>query len=350
MISALNNAGTEAVVMNYYRHIDRSKIQFDFLVLNTEKGFYEKEITELGGKIFKIPSFRQNPIKCARQRKKFFKENKYDIVEVHSPSALRYAYCKLAKKSGAKVIFHIHSISNKAGFLIRYARRQIEKYCDETVTCSQEAANSVLGKNADKVVFNAIDYDKYKFNEEKRNIIREYYRISDKDCVIGHIGRYTKVKNQTFLLKVFKEIIQVTPNLRLLLKGFGDLEEEIKEFIKENGLENEVILADDKFTVAELYNAFDLFVLPSLYEGLPVVAIEAQANGLRCVVSENVTKEMDISKENTFLELDINKWAKAINQFEFKRLSEKFVFSTTGYDIENAAMNRQKDYLKFMLE
>lgn len=350
VISGLNNAGTEAVVMNYYRHIDRSRVQFDFLVLNTdENAYYEKEIESLGGKIFKIPSFRQDPIRCVFARKKFFKEHKYDIVEVHSPSALRYAYCKLAKKSGAKVVFHVHSFPNEEGFLINHARKQLERYCDETVTCSQDAAVSVLGHKADKIVYNAIDYDLYKFDAKKRESVRTYYKISDENRVIGHVGRFSAVKNHLFLLNAFLVAVGQDSNLRLILKGFGELENEIRDFIEKNDLGKYVILADQTYSAAELYNAFDLFVLPSLYEGLSVVTVEAQANGLRCVVSDRVPQVVAFGGFVHFLKLDLEKWTAVLEDENFlKRITSPVYYLSPDYDIRLAAQKRMTDYEKMV--
>lgn len=348
VISALNNAGTEAVVMNYYRHMDRSKVQFDFLVLDTaENAYYEKEIEGLGGKIFKIPSFRQEPLRCIAARKRFFKEHKYDIVEVHSPSALRYAYCKLAKKSGAKVIFHVHSISNQKGFLINYARKQIERYCDETVTCSQDAAVSVLGHKADKIVYNAIDYGIYKFDENKRKQIRAHYGFSDKEKVIGHVGRFSMVKNHLFLLNAFRMAAEKDADLRLVMKGFGELEGEIRDFVEKNNLGKCVVLADRTYSAAELYNAFDLFVQPSLFEGLSVVTVEAQANGLQCAVSDRLPQVVAFNGFVRFLDLDAETWVNVFNEKKmYERVPRSFDFFKTDYEICSAAQKRMSDYEK----
>jgi glycosyltransferase EpsF len=349
VISGLNNAGTEAVVMNYYRHIDKSKVQFDFLVLDTNDNlYYEKEITNLGGKIYKIPPFTKNPLKNLLQRKKFFKKNKYNIVEVHTPSVHRYGYCKQAKKSGTKyVIFHIHNTCSDKGFFINFARKQVEKYCDETVTCSQTAAISVLGKKADKMVYNAIDYNTYKFNSQKRLEIRSYFNINENNKVVGHIGRFSKQKNQSFLLDAFALAVERDKSLILLIKGFGECEAEIKEKIFKLNISENVIIADNKYCASELYNSFDLFLLPSIYEGLPMVLIEAQANGLKAVVSDNVTTESNISGFVMFERLDTKIWSEYLLKEEmFNRVSiTEFDFTKSNYNILSATKKRESDYL-----
>lgn len=350
VISGLNNAGTEAVVMNYYRHIDRTKVQFDFLALNTDKGYYEEEILSLGGKIYKIPPLMQSPLKCLKARKKFFKTHKYDIVEVHSPSALRYAYCKLAKKYGAKkVIFHIHNYSFKCNALIKYARAQIKKYCDEVVTCSQTAAISVMGEKADKVIYNAINFDNYVFNAQKRDEIRSRYGITDSDKVIGHVGRFSEQKNPLFLLEAFAMAYDRDAALKLVMKGFGEQEEDIKNKIKQLNIEKSVILPDSTYSAAELYSAFDLFVLPSLWEGLPVVTVEAQVNGLRIVASDKITDEADISGYVLFTALDAEQWANAfLDERNYTRIPADTDLSASGYDIKKAAIKRQREYAEMI--
>lgn len=348
VISGLNNAGTEAVVMNYYRHIDRSKVQFDFLVLDERENlYYEKEIEELGGRVFKIVNFRKNPLKNIIQRKSFFKKhaNDFKVAEIHSPTAYRAPYCKLAKKFGIeKVVFHIHNTSSECGLLINNARRIIDKYCDKTVTCSQYAARSVLGKNADGVVLNAIEYDKYKFNSQIRSEVRAFYNIKENERVIGHIGRFSEQKNHTFLLEVFSQLVANDKSYKLILKGFGELKFKILKKVEELSIQDNVII-DDKYEAYQLYSSFDLFVLPSLYEGLAVVAIEAQANSLKCIFSDRVSEEFDISGKNRFVELNVKKWIDAVRETNFERISSNFKFSLTGYDINEAAQNLQNYYL-----
>lgn len=351
VISALNNAGTEAVVMNYYRNMDRSKIQFDFLVLDTKEGYYEKEIQALGGTIFKIPPMSQNPLSCMKQRRKFFKENHYDIVEVHSPSALRYAYCKLAKKSGVKaVIFHVHNFDESDHILIRYARNQIKKYCDQTVTCSQTAAESVLGQRADKLIPNAISFSLYQFDPLKREALRKFYGIREDEKIIGHIGRFSEQKNQLFLLQVFEEAVKKRTDLKLILKGFGALKEQVLLEIEKRNLKDRVIIASDKHSACDLYSVFDLFVLPSRWEGLGVVAIEAQANGLNVLASSNVPQEANILGKVRFVDLNLNEWENNLcdSNFYKRNIVDLENFSKTGYEIISAAKSRETEYLNMV--
>ncbi len=352
VISGLNNAGTEAVVMNYYRNMDRDKIQFDFLVLDTGKGYYEEEIRSLGGRIYKIPAFSQAPLKNIRLRKKFFREHKYDIVEVHSPSALRFAYCKLARKRGAKaVIFHVHNSIAGENFLVRYARKQLDKYCSQTVTCSDFAARCTLGKSADKVIPNAIDYKKFAFCEEFRREVRSFYNVSDDEILIGNIGRFSAQKNQSFLLKAFAEATLINPKIKLLLDGFGELESQLLAEISELGLKDKVIVVEQGvFPASKIYSGLDLFAMPSLYEGLGVVLVEAQANGLKIIGSTNLPPESDITDSIEFVGLNKDEWAKRLadgGNYMRKSTSQE-EFAVTGYDIKTAAAKRQEEYFRMV--
>lgn len=350
VISCLNNAGTEAVAMNYYRNIDRNEIQFDFLVLNEGEGYYEAEIRSLGGNIYKIPNFTSNPLKNTILKKKFFKEHKYDIVEVHAPSILRYKYCELAKKSGAKVVFHLHNSQKINEIIKKIAMPKLRKYCDEIVTCSQYAAIEAMGEKADNIVYNAIDFGIYKFNEEIRRDIRTRLGIDENDFVIGHIGRFSQVKNQKFLISLMKDLKPLNNDIKIVFKGFGEDEEELKNIIKEECLQESVIFATPDFKAEQLYNVFDLFVLPSLTEGLPMVAVEAQANGLYVIASDKVTDEINITGRVKRLELNKEIWVNnLLNKKEHCRIQVDLKsWQKTGYEIKSAAEQRLTDYKRLL--
>lgn len=351
VVSTLNNAGTEASIMNYYRNIDRNKVQFDFLVLDESPNtFYEEEIQKLGGIVYKIPSFLSNPIKNKKLRKEIIK--KYQIIEVHSMHVLRYGYCKDAKKLKIKnIIFHIHNANKSNGILERIGRKQIIKNSTSIVGCSKYALETSL-KCDGKIIPNAIDYDKYKFSLTLKEKVKKYYGLSDNKKIIGNIGRFGVQKNQLFLLSVFADALKENVDLVLMLKGFGEKEQEIKDFIKTNNLCDNVIVVGNEFTADQIYNAFDVFALPSLYEGLPVVGIEAQANGLKVLFSDTITKEVDISKQNKFLELTKDVWIKEIlNTNNYLRIDkENFDFLKTEYNIKIAAPKRQNEYLEMIEE
>lgn len=342
IVSGLNNAGTEAVIINYYRHIDRTKVQFDFLVTDMSKGYYADEIEKLGGKIYRILGFKRHPFKNMRLRKKIMRE--YDIVELHAMRVWRYGYCKTAKRMGVKsVIFHVHAAPSDKGLFVRYARKQIVKYCDEIVTCSQSAARTMLGRDADKVIRNAIDPQVYAFDPAKREEIRAHYQIPGGARVVGTVGRFVEVKNQAFLIDCFAEAAAKRDDIYLILKGFGELRQSLEEQVHALGLERRVIFSDE-YEASALYSAFDLFVLPSKNEGLGIVAIEAQANGLPVLLSDAVPRESNIGGDVNYLLLKQSIWAEEMQ----KERPRVFIadFSATGYDIATEAAKRQQDYLR----
>lgn len=328
--------------MNYYRHIDRTKVQFDFLVTDMSKGYYAEEIEALGGKIYRIPGFVHHPFKNMRLRRAILK--KYDIAELHAMHVWRYGYCKDAKRCGVKhMIYHVHNAQTDRGIVARHARKVIIKYSDEIVTCSQYAAQQMLGRKADKVVRNGIDAEKYAFDLSKRKAIRLHYEIPDTAYVIGNVGRFAEQKNQAFLVDSFAAAVAVQKDLLLILKGWGELKEALTEQIRALGIGDRVIFADE-YDAAELYSAFDLFAMTSIHEGLPVVAIEAQANGLPVLFSDVITKESGIGGSVDYLPLEKEKWAQAM----MKKIPRVPIadFAATGYDIATAAQKRQEEYLR----
>lgn len=352
IISGLNHAGTEAVVMNYYRHIDRTRVQFDFLVLSEGEGYYEKEIEELGGKIYKICNFTSNPIKCIRQRNAFFKTHRYDVVEIHSPSVLRYSYAKLAKKYGAKkIIYHIHNSVDKDNLLIKFARRQVVKYCTQLVACSRLAGKTAYGEGVDfEVVTNAVDYKTYMFDRQARDRVRRRFDIADGDFVIGQVGRYSEVKNHRFSLRLLEELSKKYSNVKMLFKGFGELEQSLHAQAEDLGIADKVVWCkDEEAPTQDCYSAMDMLIMPSLYEGLPMVLVEAQINGLVCLISDTVTQESQIFDQATFICLsDTESWIDNIERLIAHPIRVQVDDETaqaSGYSIYQEAKKRENFYL-----
>lgn len=346
VISSLNNAGTEKVVMNYLRNMDHSQIVQDFLVLDMGDGYYEEEIKQYGGQIYKIPSFMQAPIANLKARRKFFKEHRYDIVEVHSPAVNRYGYCKEAKKAGSIAIFHLHSTNLPKGLLGAYCLRQIRKYSDQIVSCSKKAAEVSLRGICDKVIPNAINFDDYKFDEQKREKIRAELDIEENIKVIGHVGRFSLEKNQIFLMRAFGKAAEKRDDLILYLKGFGSNLSAIKDEAKRLNITDKVIIDDSGSEAKDVYNIFDVFVLPSLHEGLPVVSLESQINGLQMIASDSVSGETNLFGTAQYLRLDEDLWAeKFMEEGIYQRADiDRADVVKTGYDITTAANERLQEY------
>lgn len=350
--------GVESVVMNYYRHIDRTKIQFDFICDEDSTNIPYEEIEKLGGKVILIPPY-QKVFKYHKELKKVLKDENYKIVHSHI-NTLSVFSLYAAKCAGVPVrIAHSHSTTNKKEKkknLLKQVLRPFSKvFATDYMCCSELAGRWLFGnKEYDNgnvyLLNNAIDLDKFKYDEEKRKEKRKELNIEDSTFVIGHVGRFVEQKNHRFLIDIFNEVHKQKENSILLLAGQGPLMEEMKEKVRNLGLEKNVEFLGQRSDINELYQAFDVFCLPSLYEGLPVVGVEAQATGLLCMLSDDMTKETKILQSTQFLSLNqkASEWAKIIldksklgcNKDTVKEMSEN------GFNINIEANKLEKIYIK----
>ena len=353
----LRTDGVESVVMNYYRNIDKSKVQFHFICDEDSTDIPYDEIEKLGGKVIVVPPY-QKLFKYQKELYKIFKENNYKIVHSHI-STLSIFPLRIAKKAGVPIrIAHSHSTSNKKEWkrnLIKNILRPFSKvYANVFFGCSQLSGKWLFGNKAFlngniKIINNAIDLEKFKFNKEKRNEIRKEIGLDEDTILIGHIGRFVTQKNHEFLIDVFDEIHRRKQNSKLILIGQGNLKEKIKQKIKELGIEEYVIFTGQINNVSDYYNAMDIFVLPSLYEGLPVVGIEAQANGLLCEFSTDMTKETKVLSTTRFISLKetAKKWAEIIleDYKNFKRKDSFDEMTKNNFNIIEEAKKLEKCYI-----
>lgn len=343
--------GVESVVMNYYRHIDRSKIQFDFICDSDSTNIPYEEIEKLGGRVILVPPY-QKLFKYIKELKKVFKENNYKIVHSHI-NTLSVFPLYAAKKAGVKVrIAHSHSTTNKKEKkknLMKQVLRPFSKiYATDYFACSELAGRWLFGdKTYNKgevfILNNAIDVEKFAYNEKIRKEKRKELKIKDSTLVIGHIGRFVAQKNHTFLIDIFNEVHKKNKDSILLLVGQGPLMDEIKEKVNNLNLTNYVKFLGQRNDVNELYQAFDVFVLPSLYEGLPVVGVEAQASGLLCLLSDDMTKETKILDSTKFMSLNESntKWAIILlESIKYNRKNTNKDFINNGFSI-----NKEKNKL-----
>lgn len=349
--------GVESVVMNYYRHIDRTKIQFDFLCDEDSTNIPYEEIEQLGGRVILIPPY-QKVFKYQKELIRIFKENNYKIVHSHI-NTLSVFPLRAAKKAGVKVrIAHSHSTTNKKEWkknLLKQVLRPFSKvYATDYICCSELAGRWLFGDKAydsGKVYLlnNAIDLDKFKYNESLRKEKRKELGISDDTLVIGHIGRFVAQKNHTFLIDIFNELHKKNPSSLLLLVGQGPLMEEIKNKVKELKLNDSVRFLGQRNDVNELYQAFDVFCLPSLYEGLPVVGVEAQASGLLCILSNAMTKETKVLDITKFISLNNTPkdWADSIldDVKKYKRIDTSKEMTSKNFNVKEEAKKLEKYYL-----
>ena len=349
--------GVEAVVMNYYRHIDRDKIQFDFICDDDSTRIPTEEIEKLGGKVILIPPY-QKVFKYHKTLKKVLQEGQYTIVHSHI-NALSVFSLWAAKSAGVPVrIAHSHSTSNKKEWkktLLKNILRPFSKvFATDYFCCSELAGRWLFGnKTYDQgkvyLLNNAIDVDKFKYDEKIRKEKRKELNIKDNQLVIGHIGRFVQQKNHEFLIDIFNEIYKQDKNAILLLIGEGPLKEEIQNKVNELGLDKNVQFLGQRDDANELYQAMDLFLFPSLYEGLGMVLIEAQCAGLPCVASTEVPEIAKISDKVIFEDLKENLkiWAgiclKFLNGKSIRKSSEKSL-DIQNYNIKNEAKKLRYKY------
>ena len=348
--------GVESVVMNYYRHIDRTKIQFDFICDNDSTNIPYEEIEKLGGKVILIPPY-QKVFKYHKTLKKVLKDGNYKIVHSHINTLSMFSLCA-AKCAGVPVrIAHSHSTTNKKekkkNLLKQVLRPFSRLFATDYMCCSELAGRWLFGnKEYDKgnvyLLNNAIDLDKFKYDEKVRKEKRKELNISDDTLVIGHVGRFVEQKNHRFLIDIFNEVHKEEKNSILLLAGQGPLMDEIKEKVRKLGLKDNVNFLGQRNDINELYQAFDVFLLPSLYEGLPVVGIEAQTTGLLCVFSDDMTKETKVLDSTIFLSLEQSnkKWVDCILKTfkEYKRKDSRNEIIDSGFDIIKESKLLEKTY------
>lgn len=352
MMTEMNYGGVEMVVMNYYRHIDRSKVQFDFYVLEGSEIPQREEIEKLGGRIYIVPHYK-HLLQYEKTLIRLFKENGYKIVHSHM-NTLSVFSLRAAKKAGVPVrIAHNHSTAGKGEYkknIVKYMLRPFAKiYPTELFACSHLAGDWLYGKNANYTVFNnAIELDKFAYNKQIRDKIRKQYHIENK-FVVGHVGRFCYQKNHDFLIDIFEKVHEKEKDAVLLLIGEGELEDEIKAKVHRLGLDNCVIFVGACNNVNEMYQAMDVFVFPSRYEGLGMVAIEAQTAGLPVVCSINVPKEAKIL-DVVYFENLIDKYVKkVINLKNLKRTNTAESIRKAGFDIEQEANKIVKMYNQLLL-
>ena len=336
--------GVEAVIMNYYRNIDRSKIQFDFICDSDSINIPYDEIEKLGGRVILCPPYQQI-FKYIKELIKIFKENDYKIVHSNI-NALSIFPLYAAKKAGVPIrIAHSHSTSNKKEWkknLIKNCLRPFSKvYATHYFACSELAGrwlfgNKVFDSKKVTIINNAIDVDMFEYDENVRNKKRKELGIKESTLVVGHVGRFVAQKNHMFLIDIFNEVLKKNSDSLLLLVGQGPKENEIKEKLKNLGIEKKVMFLGQRNDVSELYQVMDVFLFPSLYEGLGIVLIEAQVSRLPCIASTEVPEVAKVSENFSFLSLDelAGVWAdKVIELFMCKRNVNLNFFRRFGYDI-----------------
>ena len=345
MASCSRSSGVAQVMMNYYRHIS-DQVVFDFLLFWREEDSFEEEIRELGGNVFYTgkPSI-STVIDYIRRIKDFFHNNigVYDAVHLHE-LYINSIIFPIAKRNGIKVrIAHSHTTkySEKKSNALRnwLLCLPINYNATSYFACSTDAGITLFGKrivNKQKlyVVNNAIDCSKYIYSEKSRDAIRREFDLAD-DFVVGHVGRFSPVKNHKYLIRTFMKVVEEKPRSKLLLIGEGALKGQIKSLVNENNLQNNVVFIGQRKDIGDFLSAMDCFVLPSLFEGLGIVLIEAQCNGLPCVASSEVPGEARIlsNYETVSLDSGYNTWAAKIIQSNGREINAYEKVTNAGFNI-----------------
>lgn len=352
VVTYMGRAGLETMLMNYYRNIDREKLQFDFLVHRDFEADYDAEILSLGGKIYRLPNLNPFSKTYLNALDAFFKEHsEYKIVHSHL-DCMSSIPLKYAKKHGVPIrIAHSHNSNQDKDLkypLKLIYRNKITKYATKLFACSKEAGQWMFKCDDFSVINNAINASEYVYSQELAKEARASLSIDSKTTVIGHIGRFAPQKNHDFLIDIFAAYKRKNPDSKLLLVGDGDLRERIKTKVTELQLSNDVVFTGIRNDVSSLVQAMDIFVMPSFNEGLPVSIIEAQASGLPCLVSDGVPFECAITDNVRSLPLSDSAdiWCETISEMIMnKRENQYTAICKAGFDISNNALELQTFYL-----
>lgn len=352
VVTHMDRGGLETMLMNYYRKIDRTKIQFDFLVHRQERADYDDEIESLGGRIYRLPYLNPFSRGYLQSLDVFFEEHReYRIVHSHL-DCMSAIPLKAAKKHGGAVrIAHAHSSSQDINLkypLKLYYKIRIKNYATDLLACSKEAGKWMFGTDKFRVFPNAIDANAFRYNEVVRDKIRTQYQIEEDSLVIGHVGRFNTVKNHRFLIEVFSKILKIEPRARLMLIGQGDTFQDMQEYAKHLDIYKHIIFLGIQPNVNEWMQAMDVFVFPSLYEGLGIVVIEAQAAGLPCIISDKVP--MECKKTDLVWQISLKtskkEWAEKILEARVNERKDTYQqIVEAGYDIEGNARWLEQYYL-----
>lgn len=352
--------GIESVVMNYYRCIDKSKFQFDFIAPKGSTFPNKDEIEKLGGRIFVVPKY-SHPFAYIKAVRKIFRENNYKIVHCHMNTMGIFAMYAAYKEHIPIRILHNHSMINhffsRSEFkrnILKYILRTFCKiYPSHFCACSKAAGNWMYGKNFNYTIFNnGINVDKFKFNPEIRESVRAELGLQDK-LVVGHIGRFCPPKNHIFLVEIFNNLLSLHDNAVLLLIGEGELLDQVKLKVKQLNIEDKVIFLGKQNDTSKYYQAMDVFCLPSRYEGLPVVAVEAQCSGLPCLFSTYVSKESKILDSTEFLSYDdtLDKWSQTMSELaNNQRVDGAEQVRKCNFDMKDEAKKLELYYQKLLLD
>ena len=353
VVTNMDRGGLETMLMNYYRHMDREKVQFDFLVHRQERAAYDGEIEALGGKIYRLPRLVPWSKSYLSALNCFFDEHpELKIVHVHQ-DCLSAVILKAAQQHNVPIrIAHSHNSSQDKNvkYLLKLLyMRSIPKYATHLFACSTAAGDWMFHGSQYRLLANAVDTEQFSFSTDQAAKVREALGLDENCFLIGHIGRFWIQKNHSFLVDIFAKIAAHDSDAKLLLVGDGSMLLEIKEKVASLNLSDKVIFTGVRSDIPDLMQAMDIFVLPSLYEGLPVTMVEAQASGLPCIISDKVPPECILTEglvDVMPLSAGAEAWADAIlEKRNIPRTGRSAEIAAHGFDITTEAVKLQEFYL-----
>jgi glycosyltransferase involved in cell wall biosynthesis len=362
ILDELNTGGAEKIVVSYFMHIDREKFQWDFIITKyadkNKSGILEEKVNMMGGQIYRVPRKRENYLANIKAIDKIIKNGNYDIVHSHLDELSTF-YLFSAKRYHVPVrICHSHLAGTDRGWSVEMLCKVLKPFLRLVVTdkfaCGIEAARTLWGetsieKNTVYIMHNAIETTDFTFDENIRQQIRTKLELGNK-MVLGSVGRLSYQKNSEFIIEIFSEYKKIDENSVLLVIGQGDKEEEMRKIVKRYGIQDSVKFLGGREDVHHLMMAMDAFILPSRFEGLPIVMVEAQCAGLRCYVSDSITKEIRINPNVYYYPLACGsqKWAEniSLDTTIFDRSQGNKSIEMAGYKIGTEAKRLQEYYMK----
>lgn len=346
--------GITNVIFNYLKAMGND-VAFDYVAINNPDAFYVNFLEEKGATLYSLK--RKNVLRYIWSLCKIIKQNKYDAIHVHGNSHTVVLELLAAKLAGCKVrIIHAHSTGCNSVALHKLLAGLFDSLCTDCLACGEEAGKFMFGNKPFKIINNGVDVEKFSFNNKAREAFRVKLALTETDILIGHVGYFMPVKNQSFLVDVFAELAKRDSRYHLVLIGDGAMRTEIEQKVACLGLTNKVTFTGNIDNVSEYLNAIDIVIMPSLYEGLPLTLVEQQANGLRCVVSDAITTEADKTGNMTFLPLKMEAagWAESIKSIDVDNTEQRKARSheaierirECGYSIQEEARKLKEYYIK----
>lgn len=360
---ANSKGGITQYALQNWKFIDKEKFQFDFATLSTQLDF-EDELKDSGAEVFYIScSAEKDKIQFEKEFREILIKGNYDVIHLHTGKWKSFLAEKIAKEVGIKkIIVHAHNtgidiLDNDKRLQEEILHNTIKDMIDEEIAtdywaCSQKAADFLYGDkiSKDKIVImnNAIDLEKFSFQQKTRDTIRKEFGIKENECVIGTVGRLVYAKNQEFLLQMFNKLCQIRNDCKLLIVGEGERYQEYFDYVHVHGLQENVIFTGFRKDVNKILQAMDVFCLPSRFEGLPIGLIEAQAAGVRCIVCDNISKTAKISNLVKFIPLKQELWiSELINVLNLNFERNSCDLENTGFDIKQQIKLVEQLYSKF---